>query len=39
MRNNTDNNTGGNYMYVEAGVTRSHTREDSILQSNCYNIS
>lgn len=35
----TGNNTGGNYMYVEAGVTGATPAKSAILQSNCYNIS
>lgn len=35
----TSNNTGGNYMYVEAGTTGATPSKTAILQSNCYNIS
>ena len=35
----TSNNTGGNYMYVEAGTTGATPAKTAILQSNCYNIS
>ena len=34
----TGNNTGGNYMYVEAGNTGASPSKVATLQSNCYNI-
>ncbi len=34
----TSNNTGGNYMYVEAGTTGASPAKVATLQSNCYNI-
>ena len=35
----TSNNTGGNYMYVEAGNSGATPSKVATLQSNCYNIS
>ncbi len=35
----TSNNTGGNYMYVEAGNAGATPGKTAILQSQCYNIS
>ena len=35
----TSNNTGGKYMYVEAGATGASPAKTATLQSNCYDIS
>jgi hypothetical protein len=35
----TSNNTGGKYMYVEAGVSGASPSKVATLQSNCYNLS
>ena len=35
----TSNNTGGNYMYVEAGSAGASPSKSAVLQSKCYDIS